>query len=47
MLLLQANISDTHFDQKSPRPPELGVLQRHRHTDTQTDGHHNSMTESA
>ena len=40
---LQANISDTPFNQKSPRPPEEGVLDFH----TQTSGHRDSMTESA
>ena len=35
----QANISDTPFDQKSPRHPEV--------THRQTDGHGDSMTESA
>ena len=44
---LQPNISDTPFDQKSPRPPEEGVLNCHTHTDRQTDGHRNSMTELA
>ena len=51
MLSLHANISDTPWDQRSPRPPEEGVLNCHRHTDrqtdTQTDGHGDSMTESA
>ena len=40
---LQPNTSDTPFDQKSPRPPEEGVLNCHR----QTSGHRDSMTESA
>ena len=35
------------FDQKSPGTPEVGVLNCHRPTDTQTDGHCNSMTEPA
>ena len=39
---LQSNISNTPFDQKSPQPPEQGVLQRHR----QTEGHRDSMTEN-
>ena len=39
----QPNISDWPFDQRSPRPPEVGVLQWHWHT----DGHGNSMTKSA
>ena len=34
---LQPNISDMPFDQKSPRPPEGGVLNCHRQTDRQTD----------
>ena len=33
----QPNISNTFFDQRSPRPPEEGVSRRHRHTTTQTD----------
>ena len=47
---LHANISDTPFDQKFPRPPEEGVLNCHRQTNKQTDrhtyGHRDSMTES-
>ena len=39
----EAKISDTPFDQKFVQPPEEGVLRRHTHT----DGHRNSMTESA
>ena len=39
------------IDQRSPQPPEEGVLNRHRqtdrHTDKHTDGHGNSMTVSA
>ena len=35
----QANISDTPCDQKSPRPPEAGVLRRHKHKYRQTDRH--------
>ena len=30
-------IRRTQFDQRSPRPPEDGVLNCHRHTHTQTD----------
>ena len=44
---LQANISDKPFNQKSPGHPEVGVLNCHRQTDRHTDGHCNSMTESA
>ena len=33
---LQANISDMHFDQKSPGHPDVDVLQHHKHTDKQT-----------
>ena len=33
----QANISDKPFDQKSPEPPEEGVLVCHRQTNKQTD----------
>ena len=43
----QANISNTPFDQRSQRPPEVGVSQRHRQTHKQTDKHGDSMTESA
>ena len=43
----QANINNTPFNQKSPRPPEVGVSQRHRPTDIQTNGHCDSMTELA
>ena len=43
-----ANISDTLFDQRSPQPPEEGVLNCHRKTDRQqTDGNGESMTELA
>ena len=45
--LLETNISDMPCDQKSPQPPVEGVLQRHRQTHKQTDGHCNFMTESA
>ena len=34
-------------DQSSPRRLEEGFLNCHRHTDTQTDGHGDSMTKSA
>ena len=44
---LQPNISNMPFDQKSPQPPEEGVLRRHRQKNRQTDGHRDSMTESA
>ena len=40
---LHANISDTPFDQRSPRPTKEVVLNCHR----QTDRHGDSMTESA
>ena len=43
LVSLQANIRDTFFDQKSPRHPEVGVLQRHRYTDR----HGDSMTDPA
>ena len=33
IVLLQPNISDTPFDQKSPQPPEEGVLNCHTHTE--------------
>ena len=33
---LQANISNTPFDQKFFRPSEVGVLQWHTHTNKQT-----------
>ena len=41
------NISDTPYDERSPRPPEKGVLNCHRQTHRQTDGHRDSMTEQA
>ena len=47
MVSSQANISDTPFDQKSPGHPEVGVLNCHRQTDRQTNGHRDSTTESA
>ena len=34
----QPNFCDTPFDQKSPQPPEEGVLRRHIQTHSQTDG---------
>ena len=43
---LHANISDTPFDQSSPVHREVGVLNCHRPTNRQTDGHCDSMTES-
>ena len=39
--------SDTTSDQRSPQPPEEGVLNCHKPTHRQTDGHGDSMTESA
>ena len=42
----QVKISDTHLDQKFFQPPKMGVLQWYGHTDRQTDGHRDSMTES-
>ena len=42
-VLSQATIRNTFFDQRSPRPPEVGVLRWRR----QTDGHGNSMTDPA
>ena len=33
----QANIMNTFFNQKSPRPPEVGVLWLHRHTEGHWD----------
>ena len=44
---LHANISNMPFDQRSARPPEECVLNCHKQTDRQTDGHRDSMTESA
>ena len=43
----QANIRNKFFVQRSPPPPEVGVSRRHRHTDTQTDRHGDSMTDPA
>ena len=43
----QANIRNTFFNQRSPRPPEVGFFCRHRQTDTQTDRHGDSMTDPA
>ena len=43
----QPNIGNTFFDQWSPRPPEEGVSRRHKQRDRETDGHCDSMTESA
>ena len=42
----QANIRNTFFDQRSPRPSGVGVLQWYGQTDRQTHGHCDSMTES-
>ena len=39
----QTNIRNAIFDQRSTRPPEVGVSRWHRHT----DGHGDSMTNSA
>ena len=47
MLSLHSNIRRMRFDQRSPRPPEEGVLMGHRHTDRHTGGHGDSMSESA
>ena len=44
---LHANISYTPFEQKSPQPPEEGVLNCHRQTNKQTSDHNDSMTKSA
>ena len=41
--LSQINIRNTTFDQRSPWPPEEGILQWHEHT----DGHGDSMTDPA
>ena len=43
----QTNIRNAIFDQRSTRPPEVGVSRWHRQTDRHTDGHGNSMTNSA
>ena len=43
----QANIKNTPFDQMSPQPLEEAVLNYHMQTHRQTDGHGDSMTESA
>ena len=47
MVSPQPNISDTLFDQKSPRSPEEGVSNCHRQTNRRTDGRRNSMIKSA
>ena len=39
----QTNVRNAIFDQRSTRPPEVGVSRWHRHT----DGHGDSMTNSA
>ena len=44
---LQANISNMPFNQKSPGHPEVFFFNCHRPRDKQTDGHRDSMTESA
>ena len=44
MVSLHANISNTPFDQRSPQPPEEGVLNCPTHTNIQTDGHYDSIT---
>ena len=41
---LHGNIRRTRFDQKSPQSLEEGVLNGHRHTDTQTDRHTDRRT---
>ena len=43
---LHANISDTPVYQRSPWPFEEGALNCHRQTETQTDWHGHSITES-
>ena len=43
---LQANISDTPFDQKFFQPPEVGVSQWHTHTDGHTYKHCGLLPES-
>ena len=43
----QTNIRNAIFDQRSTRPPEVGVSRWHRQTHRQTDGHGDSMTNSA
>ena len=42
-MLLQVNIMNTFFNQKSRRHPEVGVSLRHKHT----DGHGDFMTDPA
>ena len=44
---LPTNISNTPFDQRSTRPPEVSVSRWHRQTDTYNHGHGDSMTNSA
>ena len=41
------NIRRTRLDQRSPRPPEEGVLNCHIQTSRQTDEHGNYMTKTA
>ena len=43
----QTNIRNAIFDQRSTRPPEVGVSRWHRHTDIHTDGHGDLLTNSA
>ena len=43
---LLGKIRRTRFNLRSPCPPEEVVLNYHRHTDTQADGHGDSMAES-
>ena len=47
MLSSQPNTSDTPFDQSSPVHQEVGVLDCHRQTHRQTDGHGDSITDPA
>ena len=47
IVLSQTNIRNAIFDQRSTRPPEVGVSQWHRHTDIHTYGHGDLLTNSA
>ena len=47
MVLSQANVSITFFDQSFAQYREVGVSQWHGQTDRHIHGHRNSMTESA
>ena len=38
------SIRNMFFDQRSPQPPEEGVLRRHKQTHRQKDRHCDSMT---